>query len=455
LTVSGQSAANKVYDASTSAVLSGGALNGVLAGEAVTLNQAGSFASKSVGTAKPIVANNSLTGNDASNYLVIQPTNVVANITPATLSVSGLVASNKTYDATTDAVITGAPVVTALANDVVTLNGAATGVFSNKNAGLAKPVLLAGLTINNGSADGGNYVMPTDIGLTADIAKRDLTVTGTAVLSKVYDTTTAATLSGGVLVGVQGGDTLSLAESGSFSDKNVGVGKSVTANDSISGSSASNYNLLQPTGLTGTITKASLFVVGLAVSDKTYDATTSATITGTADASPLAGDSVTISGVPSAQFSTKNAGQNIPVIFDGMTLSGPDADNYTATGLTGITATISPAPLTATASAFTKVYDATTSATPSLTISGLIGSETLVVAGEGDLNSKNVVDANRLTVTSVSLSDGTHGGLASNYVLNAGQTAAAAVTPAVLSLEFNLWFDDFTWLCSHLRHTER
>ena len=434
LTVSGQTAANKVYDATTSAVLSGGTLNGVLAGETVTLNQAGSFTNKNVGTAKSIVANNSLTGNDASNYLVTQPTNVIANITPATLSISGLVASNKTYDATTDAVITGAPVATALANDVVTLNGAASGVFDNKNAGLAKSVLLAGLTINNDSADGGNYIMPTDIGLTADIAKRDLTVTGTAVLSKVYDTTTAATLSGGVLVGVQAGDTLSLAESGSFSDKNAGVGKTVTANDSISGASASNYNLLQPTGLTGTITKASLFVVGLVANDKTYDATTSVTITGTADASPLAGDSVTISGMPSAQFSTKNAGQNIPVIFDAITLSGPDAENYTANGLTGITATITPAPLTATASAFTKVYDASTIATPSLTISGLIGSETLVVAGEGVLNSKNVSEANTLTVSSVSLSDGTHGGLASNYVLNAGQTVAATVTPKDLSV---------------------
>jgi filamentous hemagglutinin family protein len=433
LTVSGQTAANKVYDATTSAVLSGGTLNGVLAGEAVTLNQAGSFTNKNVGTAKSIVADNSLTGNDASNYLVTQPTNVVANITPATLSVSGLVASNKTYDATTDAVITGAPVVTPLANDVVTLNGAATGVFNNKNAGLAKSVLLAGLTINNGSADGGNYIMPTDIGLTADIAKRDLTVTGTAVLSKVYDTSTAATLSGGALVGVQAGDTLSLAESGSFSDKDAGVGKTVTANDSISGTSASNYNLLQPTGLTGTINKASLFVVGLAANDKTYDATTSVTITGTADASPLAGDSVTISGMPSSQFSTKNAGQSIPVIFDAITLSGPDADNYTATGLTGITATISPAPLTATASTFTKVYDATTTATPSLTISGLIGNETLVVAATGTLNSKNVSEANALTVDSVALSDGSNGGLASNYVLSPGQTAAATVTPAVVT----------------------
>ena len=433
LTVSGQTAANKVYDATTSAVLSGGTLNGVLAGEAVTLNQAGSFTNKNVGTAKSIVADNSLTGNDASNYLVTQPTNVAANITPATLSVSGLVASNKPYDATTNAVITGAPVVTALANDLVTLNGTATGVFNNKNAGLAKPVLLAGLTINNGSADGGNYVMPSDIGLTADIAKKDLTVTNTTVLSKVYDTTTAATLSGGVLVGVQAGDTLSLAESGSFSDKNAGVGKTVTANDSISGASASNYNLLQPTGLTGTITKASLFVVGLAANDKTYDATTSVTITGTADASPLAGDSVTISGMPSAQFSTKNAGQNIPVIFDAITLSGPDAENYTATGLTGITATITPAPLTATASAFTKVYDATTNATPSLTISGLIGNETLVVAAIGTLNSKNVSEANALTVDSVALSDGSNGGLASNYVLSPGQTAAATVTPAVVT----------------------
>jgi filamentous hemagglutinin family protein len=434
LTVSGQTAANKVYDATTSALLSGGALNGLLAGEAVTLHQAGSFVTKNVGTAKPIVANNSLSGNDATNYLVTQPSHLTANITPATLAVSGLTASSKTYDATTDAVITGTPEVTPLAADVVTLNGSATGVFNNKNAGAGKPVLLAGLTINNGSADGGNYIMPTDIGLTANIAKKDLTVTSTTVLKKVYDTTTNATLSGGVLVGVQSGDVLSLTESGSFSDKNAGEGKTVTANDSISGLSASNYNLLQPTGLTGTITKAAISMSGLTVSDKTYDGTTNATVTGNAVVQALAGDTVAVSGLPSAQFSTKNAGLNIPVTVANITLSGPDADNYTTTGLTGIVAKINQAPLAASVSPFVKVYDATTSATPVLTItSGLIGAETLVVAGTGSLNSKNVLDANRLTVGSVALSDGSNGGLASNYLLNAGQTALATVTPAILS----------------------
>jgi hypothetical protein len=150
-------------------------------------------------------------------------------------------------------------------------------------------------------------------------------------------------------------------------------------------------------------------------------------------AQALAGDNVVVNGLPSAQFSSKNVGLNLPVSVANFTLSGQDADNYTATGLTGITATISPAPLTATASAFTKVYDATTSATPSLTISGLISNETLGVTGTGSLNSKNVLEANTLTVGSVALSDGSNGGLASNYVLGAGQTAPASITPATLS----------------------
>jgi len=434
LTVVGQAAANKVYDATTSAVLRGGVLNGVLAGEAVTLSQSGSFADKNVGVAKSVLASNTLAGSDASNYLVTQPINLTADITPATLLVSGLSAAHKTYDATTNAVVIGIPVVTALANDVVTLNGSAAGHFNDKNVGVGKSVLLAGLSINNAVADGSNYIMPTDIGLTADITKKDLSVAGTTVLNKVYDTSTTATLSGGVLVGVQAGDVLSLTESGSFSDKKAGVGKSVTANDSIFGSSASNYNLIQPTGLTGTITQASLSVTGLTVSNKTYDGTTNATLTGVAVAQPLAGDSVAVSGLPSAQFSTKNAGPNLPVNVANLTLSGPDANNYTPSGMTGLSATISPAPLTASAQPFTKVYDATRHATPSLTIaSGLIGNETLVVTGVGALNNKNVSEANTLTVTSVSLSNGTQGGLASNYVLSPGQTALARVTPALIS----------------------
>mgnify|MGYP000293525115 CR=1 FL=1 len=357
-----------------------------------------------------------------------------ANITPATLALAGLSAANKVYNAATDASLTGAPVATPLGNDVVTLTGTATGSFLDKNVGNGKPVMVAGLAINNTLGDGANYVLPADIGLTANITKKDITITGTSVQSKVYDATTTATLSNGTLVGVEGSDVLSLTQTGTFNDKNVGTGKAVTPSSSLLGAANANYNLIEPTGLTGTITKAPLSVTGLSVSEKFYDGTTSASIAGNAVAHPLLADDVTVSGLPSAVFSTPNAGVNIPVTVSNLTLAGADAGNYNATGLTGVVATIKPAVLTAVANPYTKVYDGTTAAAPSMTItSGLIGSETLNVATTAFLDSKNVDTASWLTVNSTTLSNGSNGGLASNYSLNPGQTAAASITPAALT----------------------
>jgi len=434
LTVVNQAAANKVYDSTTTATLSGGSLSGVFSGDSVSLTQAGYFFTKNVGTSVPIIANNSLSGADASNYTVTQPIALTANITPATLTISGLSAVSKVYDSTTTASVTGTPSVTPLGSDLVTLVGAASGNFVDQNVGANKVVTLSGLSLNSNNPDSSNYVLATTNGLSADITKRDLTISGTSVLSKVYDATTTASLVGGTLVGLQGSDSLTLSQGGTFVDKNAGAGKSVTAADAITGTAASNYNLIQPTGLSGTITQATLSVTGLTVSDKFYDATNTAFIVGVPVAQPLRGDSVTISGNPNATFSTSIAGQNIPVNVDNITLSGADAANYVTNNLSGLSGTIKPAPLTASVNNFTKIYDGTTTASPTLTItSGLVGSETLGVTGTGSLDSKNVVEATQLTVNAVMLANGTNGGLASNYALAPGQIGVASVTPAPLT----------------------
>jgi trimeric autotransporter adhesin len=434
VSVTGQVAANKVYDANTSAVLSSGSLNGVLAGDVVTLNQAGQFADKHAGLNKAVVASNTLGGVDAANYAVNQPSYVTANISRATLGLSGLTAADKVYNADTDAVVTGAPVITALGADSVTLTGTAAGQFNDKNVGVGKTVLLSGLSIDTTTGDGANYVLPTSIGMTASISQRDLTVSNTIVASKVYDATTTASVSGGTLVGVQGADVLVLTQSGSFADKDAGTGKAVTIADSIAGAAKDNYLLIQPSNVTGDITPASLTLSGLTALDKTYDGTTTASLTGIAVAEPLGADQVTVSGVPTAVFSSAHAGTAVPVTVANLSLSGADAGNYSVAAITGVSANINPAPLTASVNAFTKVYDGSTQAAPSLVLSGWVGSDShLAVQAAATLNSKNVLTATQLVVDSVSLSDGVNGELASNYSLSAGQTGAATVTPAPLT----------------------
>jgi hypothetical protein len=53
---------------------------------------------------------------------------------------------------------------------------------------------------------------------------------------------------------------VNLSEAGTFADKNVGTSKVVTAASTLSGAEANNYTLIQPTGLSADISRASLTV---------------------------------------------------------------------------------------------------------------------------------------------------------------------------------------------------
>ncbi|MBD8052046.1 beta strand repeat-containing protein, partial [Limnohabitans radicicola] len=94
ITLGGQVVNHKTYDGTTSAVLnsSGATLNGVVNGDAVTLDASGAygtFASANVANGIAVtVAGNALAGASAANYTLSQPTGLSANITPAPLTVT-------------------------------------------------------------------------------------------------------------------------------------------------------------------------------------------------------------------------------------------------------------------------------------------------------------------------------------------------------------------------------
>ncbi len=98
LTVSGTSAASKIYDGNTVATVSGGTLSGVVTGDTVTLGQSGSFDTRDVGTGKTVTAAFSLGGSGASNYVLASSSaTTTADITPKALTVAANAAS-KVYD---------------------------------------------------------------------------------------------------------------------------------------------------------------------------------------------------------------------------------------------------------------------------------------------------------------------------------------------------------------------
>lgn len=349
LSITGITASNKVYDGTATATLSAGVLNGLVANDNVTLTSGtGTFDNKNAGTAKPVtVSGYAISGTDASNYtLTSQPSGLTADITPKALSIIGLSAANKAYDGTATATLSGGVLNGLVVNDNVTLT-CGTAAFDNKNAGTAKSVTVSGYSIGGTYAP--NYILTNlPSGFSADITPKTLSITGLTAANKEYDGTTAATLSGGELSGLVSNDNVTLTSgTGTFNNKNAGTAKTITISGySISGSDAANYTLNgQPSGVTATITSKALTVTGLTIADKIYDGTTVATISGGSLVGLITGDDVTmLSG--SIAFSDKNAGPGKSVVITGFSIGGTDAANYTYTVPSGLTATITPAPLT-------------------------------------------------------------------------------------------------------------
>ncbi|MHC1705642.1 MAG: YDG domain-containing protein [Tenuifilaceae bacterium] len=435
LSVTGLTASNKVYNATAEATLGGTAAVTALGTDVVTAGgaAAGTFADKNVGTAKAItVTGVTISGADAGNYNLVQQTGLTADITAANLTVTGLTASNKVYDGLTTAVLSGTAAVTALGSDVVTVGGTAAGAFADKNVGTAKAITVTGVTISG--ADAGNYNLVHQAGLTADITAANLSVTGLTASNKVYDGLTTAVLSGTAAVTALGSDVVTVGgtAAGAFADKNVGTAKAITVTGvTISGTDASNYNLVQQVGLTADITAANLTVTGLTASAKVYDGLTTATLGGTAAVTVLGSDVVTVGGTAAGAFADKNVGTAKAITVTGVTISGADAGNYNLVQQAGLTANITAANLTVTGlTSSNKVYDGLTTATLGGTAAvAALGSDVVTVGGTaaGAFADKNVGTAKAITVTGVTIS-GTDAGNY-NLVQQAGLTADITVRP--------------------------
>ncbi|MBV5339678.1 MAG: filamentous hemagglutinin N-terminal domain-containing protein, partial [Deltaproteobacteria bacterium] len=454
LTVTGSTASNKTYDGTTAATITGETLSGVLLNDVVTVSGGGSFADKNVANSKAVTAALILDGADAGNYNLTQPTGLTANISKADLIVTGLTASNKTYDTFTTATLGGTATVTALAGDTVTLGGTAAGTFADKTAANGKAVTVTGKTLT-GSNDDGNYNLIQQSGLTANISKADLSVTGLTASNKTYDTFTTATLGGTAAVTALSGDTVTLGgtAAGTFADKAAANGKVVTVTGkTLTGSDDDgNYNLIQQSGLTANISKADLTVTGLTASNKTYDTFTTATLGGTAAVTALAGDAVTLGGTAAGTFADKTAANNKAVTATGVTLSGTGADNgnYNLIQQSGLTANISKADLIVSGlTASNKTYDTFTTATlgGTATVTAL-GSDVVTLGGtaSGSFADKTAADNKAVTVTGKTLTGSNDD---SNYTLIQQSGLTANISKADLSVTgltaSNKTYDTFT-----------
>jgi fibronectin type 3 domain-containing protein len=418
----------RVYDGTTSATVT--LQDNRVNSDALTLTYGSAlFVNKAVGNTKTInVTGIGLSGAAASNYtLANTSTTATANITarPLTVSAAGV---NRSYDGTTSATVVLSD--NRIAGDVFT-DSYSLASFATKTAGTGKTVTVSSISISG--TDAGNYMLGnTTATTTASIAA--LSISGSVTASnKPYDATTVATLSMRSLTGVVAGDAVSLTGgSATFDTKNVGTNKTVTATGlALSGGDAGNYALANSTLTTAANITAAMVTPSVGVLNKTYDATTSATISTLTLSDDQGEDDVSLAG-GSATFDSKNVGVGKTVLISGLTLMGADAGNYELSSTSvSTTANITAAPVNGSVTAASKPYDATTAAailTRSLT--GVLGSDSVsLVGGTATFDTKNVGTGKTVTVTGPSLS----GPDAGNYSLaNPTETTTADVTPQLV-----------------------
>ena len=414
---------NKTYNGNTAATVT--LSDNRFTGDMFTDSYTGAtFSDKNVANGKTVsVSGISISGTDAGNYTFNSTASTMANITPASLTVTAT-GVNKTYNGNTTATVTLSD--NRVLNDMF-IDSYTSATFSDKNVANGKTVSVTGISISG--TDSGNYMLSnTTASTTANITPASLTVTATGV-NKTYNGNTAATvtLSDNRVLNDMFTDSYTSA---TFSDKNVANGKTVSVSGiSISGTDAGNYMLFNTTAsTTANITAASLTVTATGV-NKTYNGNTAAMVT-LSDNRVL--NDVFTDSYASATFSDKNVANGKTVSVSGISISGTDAGNYMLFNTTAsTTANINAASLTVTATGVNKTYNGNTAATVTLSDNRVLNDMFTDSYTSATFSDKNVANGKTVSVSGISIS-GTDSG---NYMLsNTTASTTANITAASLTV---------------------
>ncbi|RJF96382.1 YDG domain-containing protein [Sphingomonas cavernae] len=451
----------KTYDGTLAATLTAANydLTGFIAGEGATVNQtAGLYDGPNAGahivTATLGAANFSPnSGTLLDNYILPLTASGAGQIDPRVLRASIIGLPTKTYDGTTAALLT--PGNFALAGFVSGEGAAVTetvGVYGTADAGikLITSSLDSGDFVANSGTLLSNYILPTSAIGSGIISKAQLAALIIGNPTKIYDQTTAATLTSAnyALTGFVAGQGATITETaGEYGSPNAGA-RLVTAMlgsaDFVAngGTDLRNYALpLTATG-PGTIDPKEITLILLADPTKVYDGTLSAVVPSIQFRAVgfLGSDGLSVESTATGTYADKNVGLHA-VLIDASTakfiaLPGTDLANYALRSQAVGIGRITPAPLTATLVDVVKTYDGTTSAVltpPNFMLNGF-------VAGEGASVTETVgifatPDAG-LRAISATLDSGdfvaNSGTLLSNYNLPTAATGTGLINPAQL-----------------------
>jgi hypothetical protein len=427
---------DKTYDGTRAATVSGYTLTGFVGSQTLRAT-AGSatFADKDAAIGKNVTLGsitlaNGLNGGLATNYVVSPTATAIATIDPKILAVNAVVA-NKVYDGTTNAILQSYGLSGFIGTETVTGINTGTASFVDKNVGTDKAVAITGINLVDGINGGlaNNYVVSNTATSTGNIVPAPLHIAGVIALDKVYDGTVTAKLNtqAAVLTGIFGTDSVQVGSiTGTYATKDVGPNRLLgTGTVVLTGAEAGDYTLIQPAGLSASITPRSLTVAATGV-DKVYDGSANATVNLTDNR--ISGDHLTIASVES--FADKSAGTGKYVRVSNIAISGADAEDYTVNSSADASANISKANLTVTAGGGAKVYDSTTAAIVTLTGAPLSGDSVNVTYANAAYGDKNVGKGKTITVNGIAIS----GADAGDYNSVLSTTTTGDVTPATLTV---------------------
>jgi trimeric autotransporter adhesin len=162
VTVSGLSGTTRAYNGSTVDALSGNpVINGVLDGQTLTLGNDtdGTLASANAGSEAVSTGITLSNGTGlASNYTLTQPTLSNVTISPASLTITGLSGTSRTYNGSKVDALSGTPVLNGLQNgETLTLGNDTDGTLASANVG--SEALSSAITLANGTGLASNYTL--------------------------------------------------------------------------------------------------------------------------------------------------------------------------------------------------------------------------------------------------------------------------------------------------------
>ncbi len=418
LTVTAQ-ADSRVYNGTTSSSVSP-----VMIGpfyDAVGTVATQSFVNRNAGVGKTLTASGLVMndGNGGANYAVNYVSNTAGVVTPAALTVTAQTDS-RIYNGTNSSSV--APVVTGASYDSV--GTAAVQTFDTRNAGTGKTLTASGLVLNDGNA-GANYAISYVANSTGVITPAPLTVTAQTD-SRVYDGTTAS--SGAPLVTGATYDAVGTAAIQAFDTRNAGSGKTLTASGLVlaDGNGGANYAISYVNDSSGVITPAALTVTAQPDS-RGYNGTISSSV-----APVLTGATYDAIGTAATQsFDDRNVGTGKTLTAAGLVLNdGNGGANYAISYASNTAGVITPAAVTVTAQADTRVYNGTTASGVAPVVTGATYDVTSTAATQS-FDNRNAGTGKNLTANGLVIADGNGG---ANYAISYVNNTAGVITAAPLTV---------------------